>query len=153
MSAKEIVPTAAAAVVRRLDRTQIPKPDALSIEAQCYPEFFKRAETWTAEMPKRRGVAKACFENAYAEYKQHPDDYKIYFGYGLKSFGGFAMPTDHAWCVHGDKVIDPTWDGPVTYVGVPVVNVDAYRELIDGMAVGVSMVMSNAPLRKSIFGF
>ena len=78
-----------------------------------------------APLPRRyrRGVPKACFDNAY----------KLAVRAGLRYCEGYAaglLPVEHAWCVDADdQVVDPTWTGDrlgAVYLGI-VVPLDAVR--------------------------
>ena len=158
--AKLVIPSggkAAMVLARRLDRRRLHKPEALSFYWQTYPEFMDRAETWKTDgvaddLTEDGGMMKQCYYNALEQKKNNPDRV-LYFGLGIQD--ELPIAYDHAWCVDGDRVIDTTWTKAATYVGVPVVNVEAYERLIKGGTMGVTyiMSMSQAKERMETFGF
>jgi hypothetical protein len=78
-----------------------------------------------AETP--RMTAKQCFVNAAMLALE--DDDLVY----IEGYAASVIPTEHAWCwsLSGKRIVDPTWERGLAYMGIPFTTDFLRRRLLE----------------------
>ena len=78
-------------------------------------------EYFPGEVPEHlaslRGPAKMCFRTCAELALQYPEDLVYAEGYAFADIP-MRLPLAHAWLLHRDCVVDPTWSGGSGYFGI-----------------------------------
>ena len=114
--------------------------DTLLKEVGMYHRLFVPFNKIKLKHPFR-GKLGHCYEYAF---KASMRDANLIYCEGLATPGGlnFAIPLEHAWCVHAEtgEVVDPVWKGKKTglaYYGIPMSNAFVREVLLKNKVYGV----------------